>query len=103
MEGKAMPNRVLLALLVSTGMACGSSGSPADEPACVPGMHVAALAQPPGLRPGQPYRWLSRTLKSPLGLTIRTYGLAVDGIPIFGRHEVEIYDRLGALAGHTGS
>src|SRR5256885_5966594 len=98
-----MRNRAFLALLVSaTGVACRSPSPPAEAPACVPGMHAAALAQPLGLRPGQPYRWLSRSLKSPLGLTIRTWGLAVDGIPVFGRHEVQIYDQLGELAERTG-
>ncbi len=96
--------RALLAFLVATGgMGCGSSESPPDEPACVPGMAAAALAPPRGLRPGQPYRWLSRSLKSPLGVTIETYGLAVDGVPVFGRHEVEIYDRRGELTHRAGS
>ena len=62
-----------------------------------------AMAPPPGVQRGEPYRWLGRDWRSPLGLTVRTYGLAVDGIPIFGPHQVEVYDRAGRLAYRAGA
>src|SRR6185436_17336533 len=94
--------RTLLALVVSiAGLACGSS--PPEEPVCVPGMSSAALAPPAGLRPGEPYRWLARSWRSPLGLTVRTYGLAVEGVPVTGIHQVEIDDARGQLVHSAGS
>lgn len=89
--------------VVTSGLACGGPNEPPDEPACVPSMPSAALAPPAGARPGEPYRWLSRNWQSPLGVTIRTYGLAIDGVPVFARHQVEVYDSHGQLAYRTGS
>src|SRR4051812_36776856 len=92
---------VVLAVAAS---ACGSSAGPPDEPPrCQDGVTGDALAAPPGVQRGEPYRWLSRSWRSPLGLTVRTYGLAVDGVPVFGRHQVEVYDRQGALAYRAGT
>ena len=87
--------------------ACGGGGEgPVIEPpACsVTGASAAAArARPAGVAAGEPYRWLSRTWRSPLGLTVRTYGVAIDGMPVFGRHQVEVYDARGALAYRAGS
>jgi hypothetical protein len=94
-------------LLITAGVACGQlDPSPADEPAAVAALATdasAPLAPPPGTRPGEPYRWLSRSWRSPLGLTIRTYGVAIDGIAVHGRHQVEAYDDAGALVYRAGS
>jgi len=60
-------------------------------------------APPLGIRPGEPYRWLGRAWQSPLGLTIRTYGLAIDGIPVYGHHQVEIGNPRGELVYQAGS
>ena len=94
--------RWLPASLVITALACGSPAPP-EEPKCDPGATPAALGPPAGARPGEPYRWLARSWQSPLGVTIRTYGLAIDGVPVFGRHEVEIYDARGQLAYRAGT
>jgi len=94
----------VLALLAGT--ACGSNDPPptssADE-LCTTAAATAAAAQPPGVQPGEPYRWLARTWRSPLGLTIKTYGVAVDGIAVYDRRQVEIYDARGALVSRAGS
>ena len=98
-------------LVVTAGSACEQPG-PADtddappvavSSACGADRTSAALAPPPGTQPGQPYRWLSRSWRSPLGLTIRTYGLAVDGISVHGRHQVEIHDQRDRLIYRTGT
>jgi hypothetical protein len=73
-------------------------------PSCTAGSNVAAaMARPPGVAAGEPYRWLRRSWRSPLGLTVRRYGLAIDGMPVFGRHQVEVHDARGALAYRAGS
>ncbi|HEY0987698.1 MAG TPA: hypothetical protein VGD80_11630, partial [Kofleriaceae bacterium] len=80
--------RALIAVVVGS-VACGSSEPP--EPAvCEPAIADGALAPPPGAKPGEPYRWLSRSWRSPLGLTIRVFGLAIEGTPVTGIHQVEI-------------
>jgi hypothetical protein len=92
-------------LLLAAVTACGDS-DPGSKPwECDEGAALTALAigVPPGVAPGEPYRWLARSWRSPLGLTIRTYGLAVDGIPVAGRHQVEVYDGRGALVHRAGS
>jgi len=104
---RALP--VLLLLLA--GVACGQlDPAPADEPADEPAAGeapardaAAALAPPVGTRPGEPYRWLGRRWHSPLGLTVCTYGLAIDGIAIHGHQQVEAYDDSGALVYRAGS
>src|SRR6185436_4149990 len=93
--------RVLAALLIVAGGACVWS-EPADRPDCnflPPGV----FEPPAGTRRGEPYRWLGRSWRSPLGLTIRTYGLAVEGVPVTGIHQVEIDDARGQLVHSAGS
>lgn len=95
-------------LLLTAGIACGDGDPDPSLPGeCEENSAIAALtaltAPPGGTRPGEPYRWLARSWRSPLGLTIRTYGLAADGIPVQGRHQVEIYDSRGALVHRAGS
>jgi hypothetical protein len=91
--------------LLLAAAACGDEEP--DLPAeCEPPVSVGALAtaaRPPGTKAGEPYRWLARSWQSPLGLTLRTYGLAIDGIPVHGRHQVEVYDRRGQLVHRAGS
>src|SRR5689334_11162142 len=94
--------RGLPALLVIAAIACGGDGT-TDEPPKCEGATGNALAPPPGAQRGEPYRWLGRSWRSPLGLTVQTYGLAVDGIAIFGPHQVEVYDRAGRLAYRAGT
>src|SRR6185295_8326235 len=96
--------RGIAVLLIGGAIACGTDG-PRDEPElCEPVVAFrTAIAAPAGVQRGEPYRWLSRSWRSPLGLTVRTYGLAVDGIPVFGRHQVEVLDRHGALAHRAGT
>src|SRR5262252_3171775 len=95
------------ALFVMTWIACGGGGGgmdPNEPPKCTDsGSAAAAMARPPGVAAGEPYRWLRRSWRSPLGLTVRTYGLAIDGMPVFGRYQVEVYDARGALAYRAGS
>lgn len=75
-----------------------------DEPQlCKRRNTTDAMAAPPGVARGEPYRWLARTWRSPLGMTIQTYGLAVDGVPVFDRHQVEVYDARGALVARAGT
>jgi len=93
--------RALIAIVVGS-VACGSPEPP--EPAmCEPAIADGALAPPPGARPGEPYRWLSRSWRSPLGLTIRVFGLAIDGVPVTGVHQVEIDDARGQLVHRAGT
>src|ERR1044071_4890887 len=75
-----------------------------DEPQlCKRRNSTDAMAAPPGVARGEPYRWLVRSWQSPLGMTIQTYGLAVDGVPVFDRHQVEVYDARGALVARAGT
>lgn len=105
-----------LALLLTSAAAalagCGDDEAPGgdgpDDPAqCSPEATLAAaLAQrsrPAGIAPGEPYRWLARSWTSPLGLTFRTYGLAVDGIAIHARRQIEVYDGRGRLVHRAGT
>src|SRR6185295_5977825 len=95
--------RGLPALLVLAGTACGADVTSDEPPTCSGGVVGDAMAPPAGVQRGEPYRWLGRSWRSPLGLTVQTYGLAVDGVPIFGPHQVEVYDRAGQLAYRAGS
>ena len=92
-------------VLITAALACGQLDTPAsDEPSpSGPAETISAFAVPPGAQPGEPYRWLSRSWLSPLGLTIKTYGLAVDGLVVHGHHQVEIYDPRGDLVYRAGS
>src|SRR5262245_36150147 len=78
--------------------------SPVDEPPLCKRREIPdALIAPPGVARSEPYRWLARSWRSPLGMTIDTYGLAVDGVPVFDRHQVEVRDARGALVLRAGS
>src|SRR5215470_13133298 len=93
--------RGLSMLFVLTAAGCSS---PIDElPACRRSTTTDAMSAPSGVQPGEPYRWLARSWRSPLGMTIQTYGLAVDGVPVFGRHQVEVRDARGALVVRSGT
>jgi hypothetical protein len=66
------------ALFVTAWVVCGGGGGGdgmgSDEPSkCTGGSNVAAMARPPGVAAGEPYCWLRRSWRSPLGLTVRTY------------------------------
>lgn len=94
-------------LAASSVLALAAAGCADDEPdvpeECKPQSALATKLSPLGTQPGVPYRWLARSWKSPLGLTFRTYGLAIDGVPIHGRHQVEVYDARGQLVHRAGS
>ena len=90
-------------LVVIAAGACSSSESTSCDEPPPPAARSALAAAPAGMRPGEPYRWLARDWQSPLGLRIRTYGLAIDGIPIYGRHQVEVYNQSGELVYRAGS
>jgi hypothetical protein len=96
--------RALPALFAAIGgLACGADPPLDEPPVCESANPAAAFAPPAGARSGEPYRWLSRSWTSPLGLTVRTYGVAVDGIPIYGRHQVEISDPRNRLVHRAGT
>ena len=91
----------MLTLLLTATLACGQSDLGADEPPAID--PSAAIAPPAGVQAGEPYRWLARSWNSPLGLTVRTYGLAVDGLPVYGRHQIEVYSAAGTLVYRAGT
>jgi|GEM_PF-7081820 len=94
-------------LLIIAGAACDAqqtaTGDESESVAAEAISTSATLAPPPGTRPGEPYRWLARSWRSPLGLTIRNYGVAIDGIAVHGHHQVEAYDDAGALVYRAGA
>jgi hypothetical protein len=99
-----------LMLLVAGACAdlAGPSGDPEMSVGSEPGagsvaMTSAALAPPPGTQPGEPYRWRVRSWRSPLGLQVVRYGIAIDGIPVYGQAQIEIYDDAGRLVQRAGS
>lgn len=103
-----------LALLLTSATAaaaplagCGDDEVPDGPDECSPEATLAAaLAQrsrPAGIAPGEPYRWLTRSWTSPLGLTFRTYGLAIDGIAVHARRQIEVYDGRGQLVHRAGT
>ena len=92
--------------------ACADLADPSGDPGTAVGSEPAAgsaagagaaLAPPPGTQPGQPYRWRVRSWRSPLGLQVVRYGLAIDGIAVYGQAQIEIYDPAGRLVQRTGS
>jgi Fungalysin metallopeptidase (M36) len=83
-------------------VACGDDGEDWPEE-CDPERGTAGKAVPMGAKVGEPYRWLARSWTSPLGLTFRRYGIAIDGVPVHGRRQVEVYDQRGQLVHRAGS
>jgi hypothetical protein len=94
---------LLAASSVSALVAACADDEPDVPDECTPPSALATTHALLGAQPGVPYRWLARSWRSPLGLTFRTYGLAIDGVPIHGRHQVEVYDPRGQLAHRAGS
>lgn len=92
--------------VVATAAGCGDDSGPAppdDADDECKSVTLDLMAAPSGVQRGEPYRWLARRWQSPLGFTIATYGLAIDGLPVVGRHQVEIRDRAGQLVHRAGS
>ncbi len=94
---------LLLGAVSVAAAGCDDDPGPPDPWECSESRALTAKAAPLGTQAGEPYRWLARSWRSPLGLTFRTYGLAVDGIAVHARHQVEVYDGRGKLVHRAGS
>lgn len=95
-----------LSLLLATALiGCAQLDVDSDDetPVVTNDPRVAAMAPPAGTQRGEPYRWLARTWTSPLGLTVKKYGLAIDGLSIYGRQQIEMSDAGGAVVYRAGS
>jgi hypothetical protein len=97
---------VLYPALAVAGGACAESSPDRPSNPLPPCTEASGAAE---VRSGGPgagegvQRVLVRDWRSPLGLTIRRYEIVVDGVPVHGVHQVEVYDQSGRLAHRAGT